>query len=200
MKLTEMNSQMKNELFFCIALGETNEAFYKNLYTGQQLPMPQRQTPVLRPHRPAPVPNPVSNVHNITINQTNPSPTVMTTSTTTSQPVPPPPPYVNNPNVNCDQTTENCGWTCNLCTFQNKYTQRTCEACTMPFLSAGNIDYNGQLMLSLPMQPQSNAHYMPMQSMPIPQQHNNNNNIPVHYLIYKPATIVQANPSSSSQP
>lgn len=37
-----------------VALGETNEAFYRNIYTGQQLPMQQRP---LRPHRPAPVPD-----------------------------------------------------------------------------------------------------------------------------------------------
>lgn len=39
-------------LFICTALGETNETFYRNIYTGQQLPMQQRQP--LRPHRRAP--------------------------------------------------------------------------------------------------------------------------------------------------
>lgn len=41
--------------YACVALGETNEAFYRNIYTGQQLPVQQRQP--LRPHRPAPVPD-----------------------------------------------------------------------------------------------------------------------------------------------
>lgn len=40
----------------CVALGETNEAFYRNIYTGQQLPIAQ-QRPQLRPHRPAPAPD-----------------------------------------------------------------------------------------------------------------------------------------------
>lgn len=40
--------------FLFLALGETNETFYRNIYTGQQLPMQQRQP--LRPHRPAPAP------------------------------------------------------------------------------------------------------------------------------------------------
>lgn len=48
----KMNNYVR--LYFS-ALGETNEAFYRNIYTGQQLPYPQRQP--LRPHRPAPSPD-----------------------------------------------------------------------------------------------------------------------------------------------
>lgn len=43
------NDSMFSYLF--AALGETNEAFYKNIYTGHQ----HRQA--LRPHRPAPIPD-----------------------------------------------------------------------------------------------------------------------------------------------
>lgn len=108
-------------------------------------------------------------------------------------------------------------WICDLCTFQNKYTQRSCEACTMPFLSAGNhIDYNNsgifapmpmQLPSPSPLQSQSMllpqqsyplTHYMPMQ-MPYSLHNNNNhnntntnnnNNIPyVHSNYYRPQSL-----------
>lgn len=98
-------------------------------------------------------------------------------------------------NLSNQTTTDNCGWTCNLCTFQNKYTQRTCEACTMPFLSAGNIDYSAQLMLSLPIQSQSTANYLPIQSLPVTEH----NSLPLHYLVYQPTTNIQST-HQSSQP
>lgn len=51
-------------------------------------------------------------------------------------------------NPNISERNSEAGWTCNSCTFQNKISQRNCEACTMPFLSAGkpikitSMDYN----------------------------------------------------------
>lgn len=100
------------------------------------------------------------------------------------------------------------GWVCDLCTFQNKYTQRTCEACTMPFLSAGNhMDYNSGIfapMVPSPLQPlplQSQSlqpppsyplpHYMPMPMQMPYSLHNNNNNIPpyVHSSYYRPQAM-----------
>lgn len=50
------------------ALGETNEAFYRNIYTGQQLPIMQQRP--LRPHRPAPVPD-FNQTQNRVINHIN---------------------------------------------------------------------------------------------------------------------------------
>ncbi|XP_055312101.1 uncharacterized protein LOC129574307 isoform X2 [Sitodiplosis mosellana] len=104
------------------ALGETNEAFYRNIYTGQQLPMQQRQP--LRPHRPAPTPYQQHRPKNRSTAGTDPR--FISTSTITQSPL----------DSHFGESNEDAGWTCDLCTFQNKYTQRSCEACTMPFLSA----------------------------------------------------------------
>lgn len=81
---------------------------------------------------------------------------------------------------------EDAGWTCDLCTFQNKYTQRTCEACTMPFLSAGNqMGYNNGIFVPPTQPPYPLTHYMPM-PMPMPMHSlpyspHNNNNMPYVY-------------------
>ncbi|XP_031629220.1 probable basic-leucine zipper transcription factor N isoform X2 [Contarinia nasturtii] len=118
------------------ALGETNEAFYRNIHTGQQ----QQRQP-LRPHRPAPPPHSqpiietnIAGAGNARFNSLTP------TTQSAFNPIP---------------VNEDADWICNLCTFQNKYTQQTCEACTMPFLSAGNHQN------------------LPMYSLP---SHNNNSN------------------------
>lgn len=191
------------------ALGETNEAFYRNIYTGQQLPIAQQRL-LLRPHRPAPVPD-FSQMQNRVLNHINlagtdprfTSSAAATAAASSSSSIPQP-----TLTQSFNESNED-GWVCDLCTFQNKYTQRTCEACTMPFLTAGNhMDYNCGTFESMPMhmppsplqaplqsqslQPQQSyplTHYMPM---PMPMQmpyslHNNNNNIQyVHSSYYRP--------------
>lgn len=90
-------------------------------------------------------------------------------------------------------SNEDAGWTCDLCTFQNKYTQRSCEACTMPFLSAGNqmgYSNNGTFVQPSPV-------YMPMHSLPYhPNNNNINNNNNMPYLYYQPTSMPPMHPPS----
>lgn len=100
--------------------------------------------------------------------------------------------HPNEPNTREDQS----GWECNLCTFRNKVRQRECEACAMPFLSAGNaMGYNGSYMQSSPPSyPLTQYVPMPMHSLPYQQQ----NNMPLHYLMYQPASLQPMQQSQSS--
>lgn len=83
------------------------------------------------------------------------------------------------------------GWQCNMCTFRNKLTQRKCELCAMPFLSAGNtMAYNGPYMQTLQSYPLT--HYVP-----VPYQQPNS--LPVHYLIYQPTSLPPPPPSQQPQ-
>lgn len=104
-----------------------------------------------------------------------------------------------------NETNEETGWTCDLCTFQNKYTQQTCEACAKPFLSAGNqmgfyvqspmISTPLPLRVPLPSSTYPLTHYMPMHSLPYSynnahnHNNNNNNNINTTYLYYQPTSM-----------
>lgn len=202
------------------ALGETNETFYRNIYTGQQLPLQQRQ-PLLRPHRPAPMPdfqlmqNHLGNAAASTTTQSTRYAIISymikknKTKTTTTINKQKNMFYQLNRNPHLNETYAGTGWICDLCTFQNKYTQQTCEACTKPFLSAGNqMGYNTNglyvqspvLSSSLPYPPMSQPlppyMSMPIQMHPLPYApynhsnnfiNNNNNNMP--YIYYQPSSM-----------
>lgn len=122
-------------LFFFLALGETNEAFYQNIYTGQRLPVQQNRPE--RPPRPPPPyilrclsGNPMasasnynnmhSNFNGLHINDNN---NIVGRN--------------NNNNTNNERLQQESGqsWTCNMCTFQNHPLLNKCEQCEMPLLS-----------------------------------------------------------------
>lgn len=67
-----------------VALGETNEAFYRNIYTGQQLPIAQQRSQ-LRPHRPAPVPD-FSQIQNRVLNSSAATAAAVASSSSIPQP------------------------------------------------------------------------------------------------------------------
>lgn len=85
---------------------------------------------------------------------------------------------------------ESSGWNCNTCTFRNKLTQRNCELCAMPFLSAGigmNPIYNYSILPNAtPKCPLTQYAQMPMPSYS-----------PQNYYPQMPYVVYQ--PSNSSQ-
>lgn len=106
-------------------MGETNEAFYSNIYTGQALPRPPR------PPRPPP---PRLQFHHIRTHSNDER------SITTS---------INSLNDRQEDDGDNGGneaddgggagggqpWFCNMCTFQNHPLLNKCEQCEMPLLT-----------------------------------------------------------------
>lgn len=133
-------------------LGETNEAFYSNIYTGQALPRP------MRPPRPPP-PRSITTTTTTTttnagaINMINGPHNIDSSN-------------INNSNNNHrsrhdndevdeeidddDDTNTNLDgggqpWFCNMCTFQNHPLLNKCEQCDMPLLTtSGTVPQNIQ--------------------------------------------------------
>lgn len=83
------------------------------------------------------------------------------------------------------------GWNCNMCTFRNKLTQRNCELCAMPFLSAGigmNPMYNCSILpTATPSFPLT--HYAQMSMPPHSPQHYYYPRMP--YVVYQPSNLTQ---------
>lgn len=119
-----------------LGLGEINEAFYHNIYTGQRLPIQQRDVASggssdgnARVYQQPPPPIPAALRSN--------RPTATSPIASTSQ---------QNPHYkNDDQLDASGGWTCKMCTFQNHPLLNKCEQCDMPLLSAGNANATGSL-------------------------------------------------------
>lgn len=113
-----------------LVLGEINEAFYQNIYTGQRLPI-QRGAAAARSHQPPPPIPAALRSNRPSGSATSPIPT------TSSQP---------NPHYQIDEQLEASGsWTCKLCTFQNHPLLDKCEQCDLPLFSAGNTNADGSL-------------------------------------------------------
>lgn len=125
--------------FFFIVLGETNEAFYSNIYTGQALPRP------MRPPRPPPprsitttttttaaVTNNAINMLNGPLSSSNSSNHSISSSNNNNS-------NRSNDNDEDDTNTNLDGggqpWFCNMCTFQNHPLLNKCEQCDMPLLT-----------------------------------------------------------------
>lgn len=120
-------------------LGETNEAFYSNIYTGQPLPRPPR------PPRPPP-----------------PRPFVSPTSATPTS-------TIHSSTAYDEGAHNDRAWCCTMCTFQNHPYLHNCEQCEMPLLTSGTVapspqqhsnippaiynDYNSALIRQQSMQP-----------------------------------------------
>lgn len=118
------------------ALGETNEAFYQNIYTGQRLPVQQN-----RPPRPPPPyilrclsGNPMAGANNL---QGNFNGLHLNDGRNTGR----------NSSNELSQQEGGQQWTCNMCTFQNHPLLNKCEQCEMPLLSTSGTTTD-QLQLS----------------------------------------------------
>lgn len=98
-------------------LGETNEAFYSNIYTGQPLPRPPRppRPPPPRPFVSPTIATPTSSIHS---------------SASSSSAIA----YDDGTN-NDDGVAGGRPWCCNMCTFQNHPLLNKCEQCEMPLLT-----------------------------------------------------------------
>lgn len=112
-------------------LGETNEAFYSNIYTGQPLPRPPR------PPRPPPprvfvsptAATPISSIHS----------SASSTGDATA--------YDDGANTDGGRM-----WCCNMCTFQNHPLLNKCEQCEMPSLltTSGTVAPSPQQHSNIP--------------------------------------------------
>lgn len=119
-------------------LGETNEAFYSNIYTGQPLPRPPRppRPPPPRPFISPTAATPTSSIHNSASS---------TGDTITSIA------YDDGAN-NDDCVSGGRPWCCNMCTFQNHPLLNKCEQCEMPLLltTSGTVAPSPQQYSNIP--------------------------------------------------
>lgn len=139
-KFSKLFHQVLN---FCVTfavLGETNEAFYQNIYTGQLLPSQ------LRPQKPPRPPPPPAHIYRnlLAANQQRPhhgqhqQHDPLSPLSVPSDPVAPHystgmnvdnSPATSFNNINNNNNQEGPPWTCNLCTFQNHPLLNKCEQC-----------------------------------------------------------------------
>lgn len=134
MKINHVHfSQFSLFLYFTV-LGETNEAFYQNIYSGQRLPVQSR------PPRPPRPPLPVA----LRCLSTQQHPIQQQQQQFSNN-------HQNNNNINssssnsCNNNNYNEGppWICNMCTFQNHPLLNKCEQCEMPQISSGTNNNSG---------------------------------------------------------
>lgn len=177
---------------FCAVLGETNEAFYQNIYTGQRLPSLARPPRPPRPPPPAalrsisyPSVQHHNNNNSFNYNQNNQSNQQQQQQQPHQQQYQHHNHIIHNNNDDDDDNSNADGppWICSMCTFHNHPLLNKCEECDMPRISSGTVQVTAsqfkprlqhmQFLRSAPPNPTNSVQSAPAYEIS-PFQYNNN--------------------------
>ncbi|GAB0090739.1 hypothetical protein DMENIID0001_054950 [Sergentomyia squamirostris] len=113
------------EKFGPYVLGETNEAFYDNIYTGQKLPAQVRRSRSTRISQTTSTSQSIINHHLEVLSGRRNGLTMSSSTSSTSSAA-----------VASSSSSTEASWTCTMCTFGNHPLLTNCEQCEMPRFSA----------------------------------------------------------------